>query len=113
MTSLETLDSHEDHKFWPMKIKPRACHEKKIRRCDEELYCYSFLTCIKGHGTEGCLALKFKIQSMIESGKIKLKIDPLTNNENIANTSTFVVKGDPSKLAPRHLKRKRATIQED
>ncbi|KAG5574117.1 hypothetical protein H5410_063883 [Solanum commersonii] len=40
-------------------------------------------------------------------------LNPSTNNENIANTSTFVVKGDLSKLAPRHLKRKRATIQDD
>uniref|UniRef100_M1DZT1 Uncharacterized protein n=1 Tax=Solanum tuberosum TaxID=4113 RepID=M1DZT1_SOLTU len=32
---------------------------------------------------------------------------------NFDYTSTFVVKGDPSKLAPKHLKRKRAIRQED
>ncbi|XP_060181515.1 uncharacterized protein LOC132611125 [Lycium barbarum] len=64
---------------------------------------------IQGHDIEECPALRFKIQSMIESGKIKLQLEPSTGN--IANTKTTVVKGDPSKLAPRHLKRKRATSQ--
>jgi len=66
---------------------------------------------IQGHDTEGCPALKFKIQSMIESGKIKLQIYPSTSNGNII--STIVVKGDPLKLAPKQLKRKHATSQED
>ncbi|KAH0643138.1 hypothetical protein KY290_034744 [Solanum tuberosum] len=68
---------------------------------------------IQGHGTEDCPALKFKIQSMIDSGKIKLQLEPSSNNGNIADTSTFVVKGDPSKLEPKRLKRKRAISQED
>ncbi|KAH0745156.1 hypothetical protein KY285_001157 [Solanum tuberosum] len=68
---------------------------------------------IQGHDTEGCPALKFKIQSMIDSGKIKLQSEPSGNNGNIADTSTFVVKGDPSKLSPKRLKRKRAISQED
>ncbi|XP_060211816.1 uncharacterized protein LOC132639382 [Lycium barbarum] len=68
---------------------------------------------IQGHDIEECPALRFKIQSMIESGKIKLQLEPPTSNGNIANTNTIVVKGDPSKLAPRHLKRKRVTTQED
>ncbi|XP_060183150.1 uncharacterized protein LOC132613116 [Lycium barbarum] len=66
---------------------------------------------IQGHDIEECPALRFKIQSMIESGKIKLQLEPSTGN--IANTKTIVVKGDPSKPAPRHLKRKRATSQAD
>ncbi|XP_060200631.1 uncharacterized protein LOC132628893 [Lycium barbarum] len=66
---------------------------------------------IHGHDIEECPALRFKIQSMIESGKIKLQLEPSTGN--IANTKTTVVKGDSSKLAPRHLKRKRATSQAD
>ncbi|XP_059316729.1 uncharacterized protein LOC132067484 [Lycium ferocissimum] len=68
---------------------------------------------IQGHDTEECLALRFKIQSMIENGKIKLQQEPPTGNDNIANTNAITVKGDPSKLAPRPLKRKRATTQED
>ncbi|XP_060200503.1 uncharacterized protein LOC132628755 [Lycium barbarum] len=61
---------------------------------------------IQGHDTEECPALRFKIQSMIGSGKIKLQLEPSAGN--IANTKTTVVQGDSSKLAPRHLKRKRA-----
>ncbi|XP_060169368.1 uncharacterized protein LOC132600318 [Lycium barbarum] len=66
---------------------------------------------IQGHDIEECPALRFKIQGMIESGKIKLQLEPSTGN--IANTKTTVVKGDSSKLAPRHLKRKRETSQAD
>ncbi|XP_060181975.1 uncharacterized protein LOC132611578 [Lycium barbarum] len=66
---------------------------------------------IQGHDIEECPALRFKIQSMIESDKIKLQLEPSTGN--IANTKTTVFKGDSSKLAPRHLKRKRATSQAD
>ncbi|XP_060210977.1 uncharacterized protein LOC132637993 [Lycium barbarum] len=66
---------------------------------------------IQGHDIEECPALRFKIQSMIESGKIKLQLEPSTGD--IANTKTTVVKGDSSKLAPMHLKRKRATSQAD
>ncbi|XP_060210916.1 uncharacterized protein LOC132637920 [Lycium barbarum] len=68
---------------------------------------------IQGHDIKECPALKFKIQSMIESGKIKLQLEPPTSNGNIVDTNTIVVKGDPSKLAPRRLKRKRTTSQED
>ncbi|XP_060182161.1 uncharacterized protein LOC132611811 [Lycium barbarum] len=71
----------------------------------------SYHSNIQGHDIEECPALRFKIQSMIESGKIKLQLEP--SADNIANTKTTVVKGDPSKLAPRHLKRKRATSQAD
>ncbi|KAH0729686.1 hypothetical protein KY290_000802 [Solanum tuberosum] len=67
---------------------------------------------IQGHDTEDCPALKFKIQSMIDSGKIKLQLESSSSSGCIADTSTIFVKGDPSKLAPRHLKRKHATSQE-
>ncbi|MCD7463895.1 hypothetical protein HAX54_051659 [Datura stramonium] len=68
---------------------------------------------IQGHDTEDCPALRFKIQNMIESSKIRLQQEPPTNNGDIASTSTIFVKGHPSKLVPRDLKRKRATSQED
>ncbi|KAH0636200.1 hypothetical protein KY290_036634 [Solanum tuberosum] len=73
----------------------------------------SYHSNIQGDDTEDCPALKFKIQYMIESGNLKLQMDPSTNNGNIANTTTIVVKDNPSKLAPPHLKRKRATSQKD
>ncbi|KAH0716784.1 hypothetical protein KY290_013044 [Solanum tuberosum] len=68
---------------------------------------------IQGHDTENCHALKFKIQRMIYSGKIKLQLEPSIISGSIADTSTIVVKGNPSKLASRRLKRRCATSQED
>ncbi|MCD9559257.1 hypothetical protein HAX54_017118 [Datura stramonium] len=107
------------------KIHPPLPEEELISafiQIQEGLYYDKFLrTCARnfsdliriGHDNEDCPALRFKIQNMIESGKIKLLQEPPTNNGDIANTSTIFVKGDPSKLVPRHLKRKRATSQKD
>ncbi|XP_060195219.1 uncharacterized protein LOC132624458 [Lycium barbarum] len=74
---------------------------------------WAYRSNIQGHDTQECLALRFKIQSIIENGKIKRQQEPPTSNDNITNTNAIIIKGDPSKLAPRPLKRKRATTQED
>ncbi|KAG5580520.1 hypothetical protein H5410_051147 [Solanum commersonii] len=92
--------------------QPSFKYEHTPKHFDSSKNC-AYHSNIQGHDTENCPSLKFKIQSMIESGKIKLQIDPLTSYDNITNTSTIVVKGTPLKLAPRHLKSKRATSQED
>ncbi|OIT22935.1 hypothetical protein A4A49_63442, partial [Nicotiana attenuata] len=73
----------------------------------------AFHSNIQGHDTEECPALKFKIQSMIEQGKIKIQPELPSNNCEISTAGTITVKGDPSKLAQRCLKRKRIADQED
>ncbi|PHU23577.1 Caffeic acid 3-O-methyltransferase [Capsicum chinense] len=56
---------------------------------------------IQGHDIEDCPALRFKIQSLIERGKIKLQQGPPINNDNVTNKVILFVKYGPSKLAPR------------
>ncbi|OIT32397.1 hypothetical protein A4A49_59649 [Nicotiana attenuata] len=68
---------------------------------------------IQGHDTEECPALKHKIQNMIENNKIIVKQEQPCNNYDSLVANTIVVKGDPSNLAPRPLKRKREAKQDD
>ncbi|KAM3319679.1 hypothetical protein P3S67_006879 [Capsicum chacoense] len=68
---------------------------------------------IQGHDIEDCPALRFKIQSLVERCKIKLQQGPPISNDNVANKVILFVKDGPSKLAPRHLKIKRAASLED
>ena len=64
---------------------------------------------VPGHDTENCPALKHKIQNMIEKDKISVQQNKLRDNDDPSVANAIIVAGDPSKLAPRHLKRKRGT----
>ncbi|XP_059285040.1 uncharacterized protein LOC132038380 [Lycium ferocissimum] len=64
---------------------------------------------IPGHDTEHCPALKHKIQNMIEKNKIRVQQNKLCDNGGPPIANAIIVTGDPSRLAPRHLKRKRGT----
>ncbi|XP_059295492.1 uncharacterized protein LOC132048824 [Lycium ferocissimum] len=64
---------------------------------------------ILGHDTEDCPALKHKIQNMIEKNKISVQQNKLCDNDGPPVADAIIVTGDPSRLAPRHLKRKRGT----
>ncbi|OIT29890.1 hypothetical protein A4A49_56180, partial [Nicotiana attenuata] len=73
----------------------------------------AFHSNVQGHDTNECPALRSKIQSMIDQGKIKIQSELPNNNCDISSTYTIIVQGDPSKLEPRDLKRKRIADQED
>ncbi|KAK4721611.1 hypothetical protein R3W88_011844 [Solanum pinnatisectum] len=62
---------------------------------------------IQGHDTKECLALRNKIQNMIEKGKIMVQQGPLNNNCDPATENAIIVQGDPTKMYLKPLTRKR------
>ena len=50
---------------------------------------------------------------MIEKNKIRVQQNKLCDNGGPPIANAIIVTGDPSRLAPRHLKRKRGTNKDD